>query len=128
MFFVNCVFKNDMFLLFLRIYDVIKIIVMTRFSLIAYLKMTCFYYFCGFVIIMMTYFLLIAYLKMSCLCIFYYIIFINPTIEIIGITSPFDKIFIFVFSNNFFYNIYFRSIFTFLQFSFVKNTFYYFII
>ena len=47
-FFINCVFKNDIFLLFLRIYDVIKIIVMTYFLLIAYLKMTCFYYFCGF--------------------------------------------------------------------------------
>ena len=31
-----------MFLLFLRIYDVIKINVMTYFLLIAYLKMTCF--------------------------------------------------------------------------------------
>ena len=31
MFFVNCVFKNIMFLLFLRIYDIIKIIVITCF-------------------------------------------------------------------------------------------------
>ena len=69
MFFVNCVFKNDMFLLFSRIYDVIKLIVMTCFLLIAYLKMTCFYYFHGFEIIVMTCFLLIAYLKMTC---FYY--------------------------------------------------------
>ena len=52
-FFVNCVFENVMFLLFSRIYDVIKIIAMTYFLLIAYLRMTCFYYFCGFVIIVM---------------------------------------------------------------------------
>ena len=128
-----------MFLLFLRIYDVIKIIMMTCFLLITYLKITCFYYFCGFVIIMMTYFLLITYLKITCfyyfcgfviimmtyfllivymkmsyLCIFYYIIFIDIAIEIIGITPPFNKIFIFVFPNNFFYDIYFRSIFSFL--------------
>ena len=45
MFFANFVFKNDMFYYFLRIYDVIKIILMTYFLLIAYLKMTCFYYF-----------------------------------------------------------------------------------
>ena len=45
MFFANCVFENDMFYYFLRIYDVIKIIVMTCFLLIAYLKMTYFYYF-----------------------------------------------------------------------------------
>ena len=45
MFFANCVFENDIFLLFLRVYDVIKIIMMTCFLLIAYLKMTCFYYF-----------------------------------------------------------------------------------
>ena len=44
-FFINCIFKNDMFLLFLRIYDVIKLIVITCFFLIAYLKMTYFYYF-----------------------------------------------------------------------------------
>ena len=44
-FFINCVFKNIMFYYFLRIYDVIKIIVMTCFLLIAYLKMTYFYYF-----------------------------------------------------------------------------------
>ena len=81
-FLVNCVFKNDIFLLFLRIYDVIKIIVMTCFLIIAYLKITFSYYFCEFVIIMMTYFLLIAYLKMTYLGIFYYIIFINPTVEI----------------------------------------------
>ena len=31
MFFANCVFENVMFLLFLRIYDVIKIIVITSF-------------------------------------------------------------------------------------------------
>ena len=30
-FFVNCVFENDMFLLLLRIYDVMKIIMMTCF-------------------------------------------------------------------------------------------------
>ena len=46
MFFTNCVFENDMFLLFSRIYDVMKIIAMTCFLLIAYLKMTYFY---GFV-------------------------------------------------------------------------------
>ena len=45
MFFINCIFKNDMFSLFLLIYDVMKIIVMTYFLLIAYLKMTYFYYF-----------------------------------------------------------------------------------
>ena len=45
MFFVNCVFKNDIFSLFSRIFDVIKIIVMSCFLLIAYLKMTYFYYF-----------------------------------------------------------------------------------
>ena len=42
MFFINCVFENVMFLLFLRIYDVIKIIVTSCFLLIAYLKMSCF--------------------------------------------------------------------------------------
>ena len=104
-----------MFLLFLRIYDVIKIIVISYFLLIAYLKMTCFYYFCGFVIIVMTYILLIAYLKMSYLCMFYYIIFIDIAIKIITITSPFNKIFIFVFPNNFLYNIYLRSIFGFFE-------------
>ena len=31
MFFANCVFKNEIFLLFLQIYDVIKIIVITYF-------------------------------------------------------------------------------------------------
>ena len=41
-FFINCVFKNDIFSLFSRIYDVIKIIVMTCFLIIAYLKITCF--------------------------------------------------------------------------------------
>ena len=65
MFFASCEFENGIFLLFLRIYDVIKSIMITYFLLIAYLKMTYFYYFCGFVIIMMTYFLLIAYLKMT---------------------------------------------------------------
>ena len=80
---LNCVFKNDIFLLFLRIYDVIKTIVMTCFLLIAYLKRTYFYYFCGLAIIMISCFLLITYLKMTCLCIFYNIVFINPTIEII---------------------------------------------
>ena len=40
-FFVNCLFENDISLLFLRIYDVIRIIVMTCFLLITYLKMTC---------------------------------------------------------------------------------------
>ena len=82
-FFANCVFKNDMFSLFLRIYDVIKAIVISCFLLIVYLKMTCFYHICLFVIIMMAYFLLIAYLKMTYLGIFYYIIFINPSIEIV---------------------------------------------
>ena len=81
MFFVNCVFENVMFSLFSKIYDVMKIIMMTCFLLIAYLKMTYFYYFCEFVIIIISCFLIIAYLKMS--CIFYYIIFINPTIKII---------------------------------------------
>ena len=83
MFFANCVFKNDMFSLFSRIYDVMKIIMMTCFLLIAYLKMTYFYYFCEFVIIMMTYFLLIAYLKMTYLCIFYNVVFINPAIKLV---------------------------------------------
>ena len=82
MFFATCLFKNDMFYYFLRIYDVIKIIMMICFLLIAYLKMTCFYYFCGFVIIVMTYFSLIAYLKMTYLCIFYDFVFINPAIKI----------------------------------------------
>ena len=45
MFFANCVGKNDIFSLFSRIYDVIKIIAMTCFLLIAYLKMTYFYEF-----------------------------------------------------------------------------------
>ena len=81
--FINCIFKNDMFLLFLRIYDVIKLIVMTYFLLIAYLKMTYFYYFLRIRNFMVTYFLLIPYLKMSYLCIFYYIVFINPTIKFI---------------------------------------------
>ena len=80
---LNCVFKNDMFLLFLRIYDVLKIIAISCFLLIAYLKMTCFYYFCEFIIIVMTYILLIAYLKMTYLCILYYIVFVYPTIKII---------------------------------------------
>ena len=71
-FLLNCVFENDMFLLFSRIYDVIKILMMTCFLLIAYLKMTYFYYFCGFVIIMITYFLLIAYLKMTFMYILLY--------------------------------------------------------
>ena len=115
-------------LFFLRIYDVIKIIMMTYFLLIVYLKMSCFYYFCEFVIIMMTCFLIIAYLKMTCLCLFYNIVFVYPTIEFITVISPLNKIFIFVFLNNFLYNIYLRSISTFLQFFFVKNTIYYFII
>ena len=55
MFFANCVFKNDIFLLFSRIYDVMKIILMSCFLLIPYLKMTYFYYFCELVIIMMIY-------------------------------------------------------------------------
>ena len=111
MFFVNCVFENDIFLLFSRVYDIIKIIVMTYFLLIAYLKMT---YFLFFLQIRNNYddmFLLIAYLKMTYLCMFYYIVFIDPTIEIVGITSPFDKISIFIFLNYFFYDIYLRSIF-----------------
>ena len=106
--------KMSCLLLFSRIYDVIKIIVMTCFLLIAYLKMTCFADLQCRKIIVMTCFLLITYLKMIYLCIFYYIIFINPTIEIIRIIPPLDKIFIFIFPNNFFYNIYFRSIFSFL--------------
>ena len=44
-FFINYIFKNVMFLLFLRIYDVMKVIVISCFLLIAYLKMTYFYYF-----------------------------------------------------------------------------------
>ena len=44
-FFVNCIFENDIILLFSRIYDVIKIIMMPYFLLITYLKMTYFYYF-----------------------------------------------------------------------------------
>ena len=82
--FVNCVFENIMFYYFLRIYDVIKIIVISCFFVhCVFKKMTYFYYFCLSVLIMMTYFLLIAYLKISYLCISYYIIFINPTIKII---------------------------------------------
>ena len=38
-FFINYIFKNVMFLLFLRIYDVMKVIVISCFLLIAYLKM-----------------------------------------------------------------------------------------
>ena len=45
MFFVNCVFGNVMFLLLLWIYDVIKLIVMSCFLLITYLKMSYFCYF-----------------------------------------------------------------------------------
>ena len=41
-FFINCVFENIMFYYFLLIYDIIKIIVMTYFLIIAYLKMTFF--------------------------------------------------------------------------------------
>ena len=114
MFFINCVFKNDMFFIIMLIYDVMKVIVITCFLLIAYLKMTCFCYFCLFVINMMTCFSLIAYLKMTCLCMFYYIVFIDIAIKIIRITSPFNKIFIFIFPNNFLYNIYLRSVFSFL--------------
>ena len=125
MFFANCVFENDIFLSFSRIYDVIKIIVMTYFLLIAYLKMTYFADLQCHKIITMSCFLLIAYLKMTYLCIFYNVVFIDPTIKIIRITSPFNKVFIFVFSNNFFYNIYFRSVFRSLQFPFIENSFYY---
>ena len=99
-FFVNCVFENDIFLLFLRI------------------RNNCDNMF----------FSLIAYLKMTYLGMFYYIVFVYPSIEIIRITTPFNEIFIFVFPNNFFYNIYFGSIFSFLQFPFIENTFYYLII
>ena len=42
MFFANCVFENDIIYYFSRIYDVMKIIVMTCFLIIAYLKITCF--------------------------------------------------------------------------------------
>ena len=102
MFFINCIFENVIFLLFLRIYDVIKIIVMSCFLLIAYLKIPYFLLFLRIrnsfhKIIMTTCFLLIAYLKMTYLCIFYYTIFIDPTIEIIRVTSPFNEVFIFVF-------------------------------
>ena len=83
MFFANCVFKNVIFSLFSRIYDVIKIIVISYFLLIAYLKMSYYYYFCEFVIIMISCFLLIAYLKMTCLCIFYNIVFIDPTVKLV---------------------------------------------
>ena len=62
----------------------------------------------------MTCFLLIVYLKMTYLCISNYIFLINPSIEIVRVISPFDKISIFVSSNNFFYNIYTRSVFSFL--------------
>ena len=110
--------KMTYFLLFLRIYDVIKIIMMTYFSLIAYLKMTYFLLFSRIYdvikIIMMKYFLLIAYLKMTYLCMFYNVIFTNPTIKIIRIIPPFNKMFIFIFSNNFIYNIYSRIIFVFV--------------
>ena len=57
MFFINCVFENDMFYYFLRIYDVMKLIMMTYFLLIVYLKMTCFYYFSQIRNFMMTCFL-----------------------------------------------------------------------
>ena len=50
-FFVNCVFENNILSLFSQIYDVIKTIMITCFLLITYLKMTYFYYFCGFVIL-----------------------------------------------------------------------------
>ena len=83
MIFINCVFKNDIFLLFLRIYDVMKIIMMTYILLIAYLKCHIFIIFADFVIIMMSCFLLITYLKMTRLGIFYNVVFINPTIKII---------------------------------------------
>ena len=104
--------------IFLQIYDVIKIIVISCFLLIVYLKMT---YLCIFLqiydvikIIVISCFLLITYLKMTYLCISYNVVFINPTIKIIRIIFPFNKIFIFVFSNNSFYNIYLRNIIGFL--------------
>ena len=103
-----------MFYYFLRICDVMKLIVMTYFLLIAYLKMTCFLLFLFIRNFMISCFLLIAYLKMTYLCIFYNIVFVNPTIKIIRIISPFNKIFIFVFTNNFFYDIYTGIIFSFL--------------
>ena len=71
------------FYIFYGFYDVIKSIVMTYFLLIAYLKMTCFYYFLRIRNSMTTYFLLIAYLKMTYLRMLYNIIFINPAIKII---------------------------------------------
>ena len=120
--------KMSCLLFFLRIYDVIKIIVMTCFSLIAYLKMTCFLLFLRIRNNYDDIFFANCVFENDILCISYYITFINIGIKIIGITSPFNKIFIFVFSNNFFYDIYFRSIFSFLQFFFIENTIYYFII
>ena len=128
MFFANCIFKNVILLFFLLIYDIIKIIVMKCFLLITYLRITCFLLFLRIRNNYDDIFLIIAYLRMTY---FMYILLYHlyqSSIKIIRITSPFNKILVFVFSNNFFNNIYMRSIFGFLQFSFIENTFYYFII
>ena len=97
MFFVNCVFENDMFLLFLRIYDVMKVIVITCFSLIAYLKMTCFYYFLRIRNNCDDMFFVNCVFENDISCIFYNLVFINPTIKIITIISPFTKYLFFLF-------------------------------
>ena len=85
-FFNNCVFKNNMFLLFLRIYDAIKNIMRPYFFINCVSKNDIFLLFSrirNFIkIIVMTCFLLIAYLKMTCLCIFHNVVFIYPTIKI----------------------------------------------
>ena len=106
--------KMSCFYYFLRIYDVIKLIAITYFFLIVYLEMSCFFIILRIRNFKMTYFLLIPYLKMTCLGMFYNIVFINPTIKFITVISPFNKVFIFVFPNNFFYDIYSGSIFAFL--------------
>ena len=84
-FFVNFVFKNDMFLLFLQIYDVIK----NNYDNIFYTN--CVFenimfllFFCEFVIIVInSFFFVNCVFENDILCTFYYIIFINPTIKFI---------------------------------------------
>ena len=83
MFFVNCVFKNDMFFIITLIYDVMKVIVIT-----------CFFINCVFENDIILLFLRVrnnyddmffanCVFENDILCMFYYIIFINPTIKII---------------------------------------------
>ena len=83
MFIVNCVFKNDIFLLFLRIYDVIKIIMMTYFFVNCVFENDMFSLFLRIRNNYDDIFFVNCVFKNDILCIFYYIIFINPTIEII---------------------------------------------